>query len=483
MNIHVYKYIHAYIYLHITTSLFYFLRKSVSSLTIKNVKMAMTTGEIVVLVFLIIIVAIIIWYFAIAYMFGQTLNNFSYTRGANLDTKDKNKGAVKMTCEQGNEICTWKATAICSGAISGASNSEGGPEPISNGDADNSAYGQFDVYNTIDLTKDMSSKANGKQNYTYNFDVTNRTFGKSPNAKTCPMNYDTKTGAGQRPQLIATYTCIPKGTKCVSSNPIPPPIPVPPKSFSRIGTVTGMTTISINNKNQICSTNNKGEILCSANYKSPSVQWSTLPGLASQVSLSDSGSMSAVTSSGTCFYLNNFADPNSKWVGIPGTISSPNNKVQSSWTTNRLFNSGQQKVIGNIMNNGLTNQLWTSSTTDKEVNKLNIYNLGNFDSNTNGDICGVGAAGFGDLGCYSVNGSVIGASRASFNPVSISVNSKGVVCTTSSSGDILCTDANTLNNPTWETVSKGQKFSMLSIANDNTICAIKNTDGSVWCNI
>lgn len=432
--------------------------------------MAMTTGEIVVLVFLIIIVAIIIWYFAIAYMFEQTLNNFSYTRGANLDTKDKNKGVVKMTCEQGNEICTWKATAICSGAISAASNSEGGPEPISNGDTGNSAYGQFDVNNTIDLTKDMSSKANGKQNYTYNFDVTNRNFG----GKTCPLNYDTKTGAGQRPQLIATYACIPKGTKCVSSNPIPP-IPVPPKSFSRIGTVTGMTTISINNKNQICGTNNKGEILCSANYKSPSVQWSTLPGLASQVSLSDFGSMSAVTSSGTSFYLNNFENYKSGWAQVPGDGGL---MMPSSWSTNRLFSSGQQNIIGNSVTPGWPN-LWKGSPAPQDPTQLNPRDWNKFDSNTNGDMCGIGKSG--NVQCYSTAGALIGSNVVSFNPSSISVNSKGTVCTTSSSGDILCTDMNTLSNPIWKTISKGQNFSMLSIANDGTICSIKNTDGSIWC--
>ena len=435
--------------------------------------MAMTTGEIVVLIFLIIIVAIIIWYFAVAYQFGQTLNNFSYTRGANLDTKDKNKGTVKLTCEQGNEICVWKATAICSGAISSASNSEGGPEPISNGGSGNSAYGQFDVNDTIDLTKDMSGKANGKQNYTYNFDVTNRSFGKS----TCPMNYDTKTGAGQRPQLIATYTCIPKGTKCVSSNPIPPP----PKTFSRVGTITGMTTISANNLGAMCGTNKKGDISCTGNYKSgPSTQWNQIQGSASQVSLADGATMSGVgTTGGVAYWLPNYTSPINNWQGVPGTGGL---KIQASCTTTKLFNSFlEAKVVGNNVTPGQTNQLWMYDIGHNNMTLLNPYNWVNFDSNTNGDLCGITSSG--GIECYSGGGKgpKIGSNQVSFNPVSISVNSKGKVCTASSSGDILCTDMSTLNNPKWETVSKGQNFSMLSITNDNTICAIKNTDGSIWC--
>lgn len=465
------------IYLRIITNSFYFLGKSVSLLTIKNAKMAMTTGEIVVLVFLIIIVAIVIWYFAIAYMFGQTLNNFSYTRGANLDTKDKNKGVVKMTCEQGNEICTWKATAICSGAESAASNSEGGPEPISNGDSGNSAYGQFDVNNTIDLTTDMSTKANGKQNYTYNFDVTNRTFGKSPNAKTCPMNYDPTTGAGQRPQLIATYTCIPKGTKCVTSNPNPPP---PPKSFSRVGTIAGMTTISANNLGAMCGTNKKGDILCTGNYKSgPSTQWNQIQGSASQVSLADGAMMSGVgTTGGMAYWLTNYTDPTNIWRGIPVTGGL---KIQASCTTIKTANFYNGNIIGNNVAPGQTNQLWLYNMGPNTMTLLNPKNWVNFDSNTNGDLCGITSSG--GVECYSDGGkgAKIGSNQVSFNPVSISVNSKGKICTTSSSGDILCTDMNTLNNPKWETVSKGQNFSMLSITDDNNICAIKNTDGSVWC--
>ena len=95
------------------------------------------------------------------------------------------------------------------------SNNEGGIEPISDGlGAGNTSYGDFDPKNTNDLTAEMSKAANGQQSVPYTFDGTKMTFG----GQSCPyMNYNSVTGAGPRPQLIATYTCIPSGTQCVSS--------------------------------------------------------------------------------------------------------------------------------------------------------------------------------------------------------------------------------------------------------------------------
>ena len=196
-----------------------------------------STSEIVIIVFLVVLLALAIWWFAVSYKYGKTLDNFSYTRGANLDTGiigdgKTGMGQVTMSCELGSEICVYKADAICTGAINSMSNVEGGPEPISNGK--NSDYGDFDPTTTINLTHDISNLANGKQTYTYDFNATRASF----NGKLCPYNqYDQKTGSGQRPQLIATYTCIPKGTKCTSS-----PKPVPPQSDNfQVG----------NNKNKI----------------------------------------------------------------------------------------------------------------------------------------------------------------------------------------------------------------------------------------
>jgi len=440
--------------------------------------MGMTAGEIVILVFLLIIVALVIWYFAIAFMYGQKLNNFSYTRGANLDTKDKNKGTVNMSCEQGAEICVWKATAICSGPNS-SSNTELGPEPISNGLNGNSAYGQFDVNNTIDLTKDMATKADGKQNYSYNFDVTNRNFGGS-GGKACPMNYDPKTGAGQRPQLIATYSCIPPGTKCVSSippTPGPPPPPPPDNNFSRIGSVTNITTLSINNNNQICSTDNKGIIQCLDNFKSPSSQWKKLDGGLSQISLSDSGSLSGIGSTdGIAYYGTNFNNP--VWSGIPGTGKGEN--IRPSWTSNRLFGPGVKNVIGNML--GQSNMIWVSNPDNSTPTyyKNSIYGFMNFDSNSNGDICGITG---NKVNCVDKNGTGSGIITSPFTPVYVSLNSKGLLCATTSTGDISCATMSswTQNNPTWTTVSKGQNFSAISVNDNGTICAAKNTDGSVWC--
>jgi hypothetical protein len=35
-----------------------------------------------------------------------------------------------MTCDADHEICMWRSTAICTGAINAQSNTEGGPESI-----------------------------------------------------------------------------------------------------------------------------------------------------------------------------------------------------------------------------------------------------------------------------------------------------------------------------------------------------------------
>jgi len=458
-----------------------FIYKSVSLPIIKtSKKMAMSAGEIVMLVFLLIIVALVIWYFVVAYQYGQKLNNFSYTRGANLDTKDKNKGVVNLTCEQGSEICVWNATAICSGAKNSVSNTEGGPEPISNGADGNSAYGKFDINNTIDLTKDMLTKANGNQSYSYNFDVTNRNFG----TKTCPMNYDVKNGSGQRPQLIATYSCIPKGTKCVSSVPVippKPPGPPPPPSnkFSRVGSEIGLNTISINNKNQICGTKGSESFLCSDNYKSQ-LQWKSVKSDLIQISLSDSGHLSGADIRGAAIYVGDFNNPSMTPIAGTGPFGLSGAGIPVSWTTNKQFKSTVQRVMGN--NPTGTNPLWISSTIANSVtNQTFGYGWTNFDSNKNGDICGIKD---NNLSCFDNNGIGRGNISTPFVPKFVSLNSKGLLCATTKTGDISCANMSswTQTNPKWDIVSQGQDFGALSINDSGVICAIKNSDGTVWCN-
>ncbi len=171
--------------------------------------------EIVIIAALFIILGLAIFWFVVGYKYNSVVSSSSYTRGANIDTGtsgtgNTGKGSVAMTCDADHEICMWRSTAICTGAINGQSNTEGGPESI---DGSIKNYGNFEENNTIDLSSQIASQANGQQSFTYNFDGTKMLFG----GKICPFaNYSKSQNFGQRPQLISTYTCIPKGSTCQS---------------------------------------------------------------------------------------------------------------------------------------------------------------------------------------------------------------------------------------------------------------------------
>lgn len=179
--------------------------------------MAPSTGEILLISSLVICIGVALWWLIIAYKYNQSITSFSFTRGANIDTGkvgtgNTGKGSVTLNCGPEREICVWKATGICTGAISNQSNVESlVTEPIS---GDRSSYGNFNPQTTLDLTKNLGSQANGQQSYTYNFDGTKI---MTPGG-VCPyQNYNQQQNYGQRPQLIATYTCIPKGSVCKTS--------------------------------------------------------------------------------------------------------------------------------------------------------------------------------------------------------------------------------------------------------------------------
>jgi hypothetical protein len=426
--------------------------------------MPMSAGMIMTITFLITTAGVIIWYFAVAYKYKQTLNNFSYTRGANLDTLDKNKGAVDLTCESGAEICVWRANAICTGAINSQSNTEGGPEPISNGLNGNSAYGNFDINNTIDLTADMAGKANGKQSFTYNFDVTNKNFG----GKMCPNTYNTKTGAGQRPQLIATYACIPKGSKCQSSKPPTPPIPPTPPSFQQVKGISGAVNVSVNNNNQICgsSSPSKFTVQCVDNYNGNSPKTYTIPGYATQLSLSDTGGLLGVGATNNVFSLNNFKT-GSQWSNITSTVG------QNISVSNRFGTSGT--IAGSTLQDTYT---WVMPKGSGGTNKLAVYGWNVLDSNANGDLCGIAYGNVQFLSASNYAGSPITVPTPTFTPTSVSINKTGKMCATSSKGDVWCTSSPI--NPVWNSVSTGQNFTNVSINDKGSVCANKN-DGSVWC--
>lgn len=163
-----------------------------------------STGEIVLIAFFAVVLGVAIWWFAVAYHYGTTISDFSYSRGANIDPgPGKSTGSVQMTCDSDREICVTRATVICTGT-NGVANFDISPlNPYASGLDGKTTYGDFNPSTTADLTKTLSDAANGKQSFTYDFDG-------DKSLPTCK-------GPGTiRPQLIASYTCIPKGQKCSS---------------------------------------------------------------------------------------------------------------------------------------------------------------------------------------------------------------------------------------------------------------------------
>lgn len=178
--------------------------------------MTISTTEICVIVALILGITIASWWLGVAYKYNGVVTSFTYSRGANLDTGSVGKGntgggTVELKCDSSREICVWKADAICSGASN--FNGEIGVEPISGNTA---TYGQFDPNTTVDITQKLALVANGQQSYTYKFDATQMKFG----GKLCPYgDYNQAANVGARPHLIATYSCIPKGSECKTFKP------------------------------------------------------------------------------------------------------------------------------------------------------------------------------------------------------------------------------------------------------------------------
>ena len=178
--------------------------------------MTISTIEICIIVALTVGIAIASWWLAIVYKYNGVVTSFTYSRGANLDTGSVGKGntgigSVELTCDTSREICVWKADTICSGGST--FNGEIGVEPISGNTA---TYGQFDPNTTVDITQKLALVANGQQSYTYKFDATQIKFG----GKICPYgDYNQAANVGARPHLIATYSCVPKGSECKTFKP------------------------------------------------------------------------------------------------------------------------------------------------------------------------------------------------------------------------------------------------------------------------
>lgn len=430
----------------------------------------LSAGEIALYATIIIVVVIVIWYFAVAFGYSRTLDNFSYTRGANLDTGESGKGSVNMNCENGDEICVWQATGICSGAINAENNFEGGPEPFSDGLKPGMSYGQFDINNTIDLTKDMSDLANGKQAYTYDCDLTLKKFG----GKVCPNNYNSKTGAGQRPQLISTYTCIPKGSKCVSSintipltpiipvNPNPPP-PGPP-GFSKIGTLKNVTNLTLNNNNQICavSSDNKTDtsVYCINDYTSGN-DWSTHYGSLNFLSLSPNSSAIGGTNNTDTAYIN--PDIFSKnWTQLPLKNRFISMIDASSWC---LVRSDGSISCTSPINSKISSPLNLVSVVANETgNVVAMDNEGNIYYNIN---------------WKNAPGSTLPLTKLSttFKAKSISLNSSMLYVTTTNGKAFFTRN---LNSVSWLEDTTISGLTNIVINDKPNRCGI-DKNGNVWC--
>lgn len=156
-----------------------------------------TTFEIMGMMLLFIILGFAIWWFLVAQNYRKYLTNYSYTRGANVASKGR---STLLQCDSDKEICVYRAVQICTNPNS--SNYENpSTEPMSSGTTGNEKYGQFNKSTTIDMTSDLGGKCDGKEKCAYKF------VGKQfPSGMIC----------SGKTQLIATYTCIPKNTKCRS---------------------------------------------------------------------------------------------------------------------------------------------------------------------------------------------------------------------------------------------------------------------------
>lgn len=161
-------------------------------------KMASST-EIFIVIMSIIGVTIALWYFIVADKYKRQMNSKPYARGASVRGLGTD---VNMKCDEGQQICVYRATQICSSPD--ANNFENrATDPISKGDT-TTFYGEFDPNTTVDITDALGDSSNGNESKIVNFADVAAEF---PGAMTCAPD-DT--------QLIATYKCISPGSSCSS---------------------------------------------------------------------------------------------------------------------------------------------------------------------------------------------------------------------------------------------------------------------------
>lgn len=148
--------------------------------------MAVSTGEIFFVLLLGVGLIIAIWVYIASSKESTSYNSQAYARGANLS----GPGNALLTCDPGTTIQVAQATMVCHDPT--AQNFENPTtDPFL-------MMGDFDPTTTVDLTTDMSKTCDTYSTCSYKFSAANDTSGNF----VC--------GPSGTPQLIATYTCVPK---------------------------------------------------------------------------------------------------------------------------------------------------------------------------------------------------------------------------------------------------------------------------------
>jgi hypothetical protein len=142
--------------------------------------MAVSTVEVTLVLLLGVGLIIAIWVYIVSKRETTTVSSQPYARGANLAAP----GKVPLVCDPGSTIQVASAMMVCTNPDSNNFENPATDPFLSTG--------AFNAQTTYDLSSDMTTSCNTKEQCLYN-------FGKN-DSFTCPGT----------PQLIATYTCIPK---------------------------------------------------------------------------------------------------------------------------------------------------------------------------------------------------------------------------------------------------------------------------------
>jgi hypothetical protein len=169
--------------------------------------MAVTVFEVFSIIVLLIVLAYAIWFYVIQQNRKKFMDEYIYSRGANAW---KDKSTVNLSCGEGREICVFRATQICSGNDDSGKNYEiSSTDPISSGeDGSGVGYGDFNPGTTVDLTPNLTEACKGKNTCSYTLDSSITPFPFEPKDQCDPNNV----------QLLASYSCIPKGEQCYNVN-------------------------------------------------------------------------------------------------------------------------------------------------------------------------------------------------------------------------------------------------------------------------